>query len=65
MTTSAKRFSRVSRRACPKRTRCGCLSLRRIGKSTWKLVDALGEAAQAKYWSEVDAGLDSRLRCGE
>jgi hypothetical protein len=22
-------------------------------KSTWKLVDALGEAAQAKYWSEV------------
>jgi addiction module HigA family antidote len=24
-----------------------------FGKSTWKLVDALGEAAQAKYWSEV------------
>jgi addiction module HigA family antidote len=23
------------------------------GKSTWKLVDALGEAAQAQYWSEV------------
>jgi addiction module HigA family antidote len=24
-----------------------------FGKSTWKLIDALGEAAQAKYWSEV------------
>jgi addiction module HigA family antidote len=24
-----------------------------FGRSTWKLVDALGEAAQAKYWSEV------------
>jgi hypothetical protein len=24
-----------------------------FGKRTWKLVDALGEAAQAKYWSEV------------
>jgi hypothetical protein len=24
-----------------------------FGKSTWKLVDVLGEAAQAKYWSEV------------
>jgi addiction module HigA family antidote len=24
-----------------------------FGKSSWKLVDALGEAAQAKYWSEV------------
>src|SRR5262249_54772865 len=24
------------------------------GKSTWKLVDALGEVAQAKYWSEVN-----------
>lgn len=24
-----------------------------FGKSTWKLVDALGEAAQAKYWREV------------
>ena len=22
-------------------------------RSTWKLVDALGEAAQTKYWSEV------------
>jgi addiction module HigA family antidote len=25
-------------------------------KSTWKLVDALGEAARAKYWSEVAPG---------
>jgi addiction module HigA family antidote len=24
-----------------------------FGRSTWKLVDALGEAARAKYWSEV------------
>jgi hypothetical protein len=29
------------------------LFLAPFGKSTWKLVDALGEAAQAKYWSEV------------
>ena len=29
------------------------LVLAPFGKSTWKLVDALGEAAQAKYWSEV------------
>lgn len=29
------------------------LVLTSYGKSTWKLVDALGKAAQAKYWSEV------------
>ena len=29
------------------------LVLAPFGKSTWKLVDALGEAAQGKYWSEV------------
>jgi addiction module HigA family antidote len=30
------------------------LVLAPFGKSTWKLVDVLGEAAQAKYWSEVE-----------
>jgi plasmid maintenance system antidote protein VapI len=29
------------------------LVLAPYGKRTWKLVDGLGEAAQAKYWSEV------------
>jgi addiction module HigA family antidote len=29
------------------------LTLAYFGKQTWKLVDELGEAAQAKYWSEV------------
>lgn len=29
------------------------LVLAPFGKNTWGLVDALGEAAQAKYWSEV------------
>jgi addiction module HigA family antidote len=29
------------------------LVLAPFGKSTWKLVDALGNQAQAKYWSEV------------
>jgi len=29
------------------------LVLAPFGKGTWKLVDALGEAAQAKYWSDV------------
>jgi hypothetical protein len=32
------------------------LVLAPFGKSTWRLVDALGEAAQAKYWSEVTPG---------
>lgn len=29
------------------------LVLAPFGKGTWKLVDALGDAAQAKYWSDV------------
>src|SRR5207253_5598286 len=29
------------------------LLLAPFGKGTWKLVEALGEAAQAKYWSDV------------
>ena len=31
----------------------GLLVLAPYGKSTWKLVDILGQAAQTKYWSEV------------
>ena len=53
MTTSVKGFSRVLQRACPKRIWCNCLSLLRLARSTWKLVDVLGEAARAQYWSEV------------
>ncbi|WP_315807148.1 MULTISPECIES: HigA family addiction module antitoxin [unclassified Bradyrhizobium] len=39
-----------------------------FGKSTWRLVDALGEAFQAKYWSEVTPdwihGSDAELNEG-
>ena len=42
-----------SGRIYPKRTWCSCFVLAPFGRSTWKLVDALGEVAQAKYWSEV------------
>ena len=41
-----------------------------FGRSTWKLVDSLGDAAQAKYWADVvpdwfyqsDEETDERLR---
>jgi hypothetical protein len=32
------------------------LILAPFGKSTWKLIDSLGETAQAKYWCEVTPG---------